>query len=378
MAPAPRIATVDDVVMLASVETGWNAACPEGGTIRCSLAGTHPMPPQPEQSRRTPVTIILPTYNEERYIDACLASVYSQTYGPANLEVIVADGRSEDDTRRMAEAWKDRLPGLRVLDNPLRQQGAALNIALEAASNELIVRLDAHCRYADDYVERCIDALERTEATVVGGPMRPEGETPFGAAVAVATTTPIGVGPGRFHYSETEEWVDTVFLGAFRRSDIARAGGYDEGIRQAAEDHELNFRITKGGGTILLDPTIRSVYHPRSTPGALWKQYHNYGQGKVSTLRKHRALPTLRPLGPSVLVAGVLLGPLWWRFDATRIAYLGALAAYAGVVLVTSAVVSRLRPMLALRTMAAIVIMHTSYGLGFLRGLGKIVLRRQA
>jgi len=329
-------------------------------------------------TRRVPVTIVLPTYNEERYIDTCLASVHAQTYGPTNLEVLIADGRSEDRTRELAAAWVDRLPGLKVLDNPGRQQGAALNIALHSASNDLIVRLDAHCHYATDYVERCIDALTRTDATVVGGPMRPEGETPFGKAVALATTTPIGVGPGRFHYSETEEWVDTVFLGAFRRDEILDLGAYDEEIRQAAEDHELNFRITKGGGKILLDPTIRSVYHPRAEPGALFKQYHNYGQGKVSTLRKHQTLPTWRPLAPTLFMLGLLLGPLWWQFDATRVAFLGALGAYSAIVLVTSLAQSRFQPMLTVRTAAAIMIMHTSYGLGFLRGLGKILLRRKA
>jgi len=324
---------------------------------------------------RAPVSVIIPTYNEERYIDACLASVYAQSYGPNNLEVLIADGRSEDRTRELAEAWKDRLPELTVVDNPKRQQGAGLNAALEAAGHELIVRLDAHCRYADDYVERCIDALERTDATMVGGPMRPEGETPFGRAVAVATTTPLGVGPGRFHYSEREEWVDTAFLGAFRRSEVLGLGAYDESARQASEDHELNFRITKAGGKILLDPTIRSVYHPRSTPWALWKQYHNYGQGKVSTLRKHRALPTWRPLVPTLFVTGLLLGPLWWRWGPTRWVFLASLALYAALVIGTAFVKTRHRPVQALRTIAAILIMHLSYGLGFLRGLIKIPLR---
>ena len=337
------------------------------------------MSPNPDSdTRRLPVTIVLPTYNEERYIDACLASVFAQTYGSDNLEVLIADGRSEDRTRELAAEWVDRLPGLKVLDNPGRQQGTGLNIALAEASNELIVRLDAHCRYATDYVERCIDALDRTDAAVVGGPMRPEGETPFGKAVAVATTTPIGVGPGRFHYSEEEEWVDTVFLGAFRRSEILAIGGYDDlHIRPAGEDHELNFRITKDGGKILLDPTIRSVYHPRSTPRALWKQYHNYGRGKVSTLRKHHALPAWRPIAPTLFVLGVLLGPLWWQFYLTRVTFVAALAAYFGLVAGTSIIKSRFRPGLSLRTAAAIVLMHVSYGLGFLRGIGRILLLRK-
>lgn len=328
-------------------------------------------------TRRAPVTIIIPTFNEARYIDALLQSVFDQTYGPQHLEVVIADGRSDDDTRSLAEAWIDRLPGLKVIDNPKRQQGAGLNVALKAASNELIVRLDAHARYAPDYVERCIDALDRTNAVMVGGPMRPEGETPFGEAVAVATTTPLGVGPGRFHYSEREEWVDTVFLGAFRRSDILDFGAYDEDARQASEDHELNFRITQAGGKILLDPTIRSVYHPRSNPWMLWKQYHNYGLGKVSTLRKHRSLPTWRPLVPTLFVAGLLLAPLWWRFSATRTAFLGTLILYGALVVGTATIKNGFRPIRTLRTIGAILIMHLSYGLGFLRGLGKALIGRK-
>jgi succinoglycan biosynthesis protein ExoA len=340
-------------------------------------SGEPSMPPATESgSLREPVTIIIPTYNEERYIDACLKSVADQTYGAANIEVLIADGRSEDLTRDLAANWKDRLQGLKVLDNPGRHQSTGLNIALAEASNELIVRLDAHSRYAEDYVERCIDALQRTNATVVGGPMRPEGETPFGQAVALATTTPIGVGPGRFHYSEEEEWVDTVFLGAFRRSEILAIGGYDDTlIRPAGEDHELNFRLTKGGGRILLDPSIRSVYHPRSTPRALWKQYYNYGLGKVSTLRKHRALPTWRPLAPALFVVGLLGIPVWLQTTPTRVALMASLVGYAGLVGTAALAKARMRPVVAARTASAIVIMHLAYGIGFLHGLAKMLLR---
>ena len=90
---------------------------------------------------------------------------------------------------------------------------------------------------------------------MVGGPMRPVGISPFGRAVAAVTSSPFGVGPGRFHYSETLEDVDTVYLGAFHRQTVIDAGGYDEvNLQWAAEDQELNFRIRRRGGRILLDP----------------------------------------------------------------------------------------------------------------------------
>jgi hypothetical protein len=76
-------------------------------------------------------------------------------------------------------------------------------------------------------------------------------------------------------------------------------------------------------------------------------------------------------------VLGLLLGPLWWQFDSTRLAFIGALLVYAAIVAATAVVKSRFRFGLALRTVAAIVVMHLSYGLGFLRGLGRILLRRK-
>ncbi len=322
-----------------------------------------------------PVSVIIPTYNEEDHIDGVLATLADQTYGAANLEVLVIDGRSLDATRELASAWADRLQ-IRVLDNPKRQQGAALNIGLRTASHELIVRLDAHALYADDYVERCVFALEESDATMVGGPMRPKGQTPFGTAVALATTTPIGVGPGRFHYSERREFVDTVFLGAFRRSEILAIGGYDELMQQAAEDHELAYRIARSGGKILLDPTIRSTYFPRSDPGALFKQYHNYGLGKASTLDKHRSLPTWRPLAPAGLIAWLVLGPLMMRRKWSRLLFFGSLVSYTGVVGVTSMRASRGDVVSGGQAAGAIVLMHAAYGFGFWRGIFRILGKR--
>lgn len=324
---------------------------------------------------RESVSVLIPTFNEEEYLGGILESLHAQSYGSEHLEILVIDGRSEDATREIAQDWVDRLT-LRIVDNPKRKQSPGLNLGLAQATHDLIVRLDAHARYADDYVERCMDALESSDAMMVGGPMRPEGLTAFGEAVTVATTTPVGVGPGRFHYSEEREYVDTVFLGSFRKDEIIALGAYDESLDRAAEDAELAYRITKAGGKILLDPAIRSVYYPRSSPSSLFKQYHNYGMGKAATLAKHQSLPTWRPLAPAAFTTWLLLGPILTQHRWSRGLFLSSLAGYLGVVGWVSLDGADRNLPLAARTTGAITVMHTAYGVGFWRGIIETAIAR--
>jgi len=238
---------------------------------------------------------------------------------------------------------------------------------------DVIVRMDAHALYAPDYVRRCVEVLLETGADNVGGLMRPLGVSAFGRAVAAATTTPWGVGPGAFHYADERRDVDTVFLGCYWRESLQALGGYDEeNLQWAAEDHELNFRLTQRGGRITLDPLIRSVYFPRSSPTSLARQYRNYGTGKMSTLWKHRRLPTWRPLVPAALVVSSAVGLTAGR-GVGRVAVPLVHAAFCGVAALQAGRDPGVAPH---RAFAAFEIMHWSYGVGTLAGLGRIVSGR--
>lgn len=320
------------------------------------------------------VSIVLPTFQEEEFIFDCLTSLKNQDY-PFIDEILVVDGRSTDATREIAQRFGH---GVRVVDNPGRTAAAAMNVGIDTARNEVIVRVDAHTLYDSDYVSASVAALTNTGATMVGGRMVPIGTTRFGRAVAAVTSSPFGVGPGRFHYADKAQEVETVYLGCFKKSDIRAVGGYDEtNLQWAAEDQELNFRLRKAGGKIWLDPAIRSVYFPRQTPRALWRQYHNYGLCKASTLKKHRQLPYLRPMIPALMVMGsaawillvLILGP-WWLIPIPFLSYICGAA-------VVARRLSRGNPGVSWRNaMSALAICHWSYGLGINRGFGRILLRR--
>ncbi|NNE74498.1 MAG: glycosyltransferase family 2 protein [Acidimicrobiales bacterium] len=308
------------------------------------------------------VSVVLPTHTERRYLRDCLDSLLAQDY-PAVREILVVDGGSVDGTRELADAEGGIV---RLLDNPRVTAAAAMNVGIEAARGAVIVRADAHALYAPDYVTRCVHTLLETGADNVGGRMVPVGTTNFGRAIAATTSMKAGVGNGAFHYAGERQEVDTVFLGCWWRDTLETLGGYDEeSLQWAAEDHELNYRLTEAGGRIVLDPKIRSVYFPRPDPRSLARQYHNYGIGKASTLAKHGSLPTLRPLAPAGLVGAAAIATVAAR-GPFRLAVPFVHALYCAKVGWSAGSDGAVAPH---RAAAAVAIMHWSYGTGFWRGI---------
>lgn len=310
------------------------------------------------------VSILLPTHTERGFIRDCLETIRRQDYDNL-LEVLVIDGGSTDGTTAIAERFGAPFV---VVDNPGVTAASAMNVGIARAKGEVIVRMDAHALYAPDYVRRSVEVLLETGADNVGGRMAPVGRSRFGRAVAAVTTTPLVMGPGKFHYSSAREEVDTVFLGCWYRSTLVELGGFDDhSLQWAAEDHELNLRLRQSGGRILLDPAIRSTYFPRETARSLARQYHNYGVAKVSTLAKHRTLPSPRALPPALLVAasaaGLVAGRGPWRVALP--------ALHAAATAVVAGRTARRTDADAARCFAAIQLAHWCFGVGFWRGVAR-------
>ena len=256
----------------------------------------------------------MPSFNEERYIEGCLRTVLAQDYPADRFEVLVADGRSTDGTRAIVARLAAEDPRVRLIDNPARLQAPGMNEAIRSARGEVIVRMDVHCEYARDYLRRCVEVLERTGADNVGGAQRARAETPFQRALCAALGSVLGVGGAAYRSEENEGWVDTVFLGAFRRAVFERVGLYDPGAF-TNEDAELNQRIHDAGGKVYLSREIVVHYHPRASFAALARQYFRYGQGRARTLVKHRRFLSVRPAIPAAMVAGgaALVATSFWQ-----------------------------------------------------------------
>ena len=281
----------------------------------------------PVQQANLPfVSVILPVRNEERFIALTLGAILNQTYPAERIEILIADGLSDDHTVDVIRAQ----PGaerVQIISNPRRIQAAGLNKAIQSAKGDYIIRVDGHTIIAPDYVEQCIAALQASGAQNVGGAMDPAGMTRVGKAIAAAGKSAFAV-PSAFHISQQAQYTDTVYLGAWPRSVFEQVGSYNEHVG-VNEDYELNYRIRKAGGKIYFSPAIRSQYFGRQTLRALAVQYLRYGKSKVKTLREHLSSLRLRQIVAPAFVVWIFAGlPLILMNSPLLVLWLGGIAAY--------------------------------------------------
>jgi len=315
------------------------------------------------------VSILIPMRNEERFIARCLDSTLANDYPKDRLEILVIDGMSTDRSRDIVQDYAKRYPFIHLLNNPKRIVPAALNIGIREAKGEIIIRMDAHTIYAPDYIRRCVELLETTQAANVGGLQRAVGTNYVSNAIAIAITTPFGIGNAYFRYAEKEMWVDTVYLGAWRKSTLEALGGFNEEW-SVNQDYELNYRLRKAGGKILLSPEIRCWYHVRPSLRKLAHQYFRYGFWKVKTLVTYPDSLRWRQLAPPALVVVLLLA--LGILLVNRMLGIAVPALYLVTNLVASIWTASRRGWKYLPLLPIVfATIHLSWGTGFLAGLFK-------
>ncbi len=255
------------------------------------------------------VSIIIPCYNEEKTIRILLDAIFAQTYPMDEMEVVIADGLSEDNTRMEIASFREEHLGLvvKVIDNQARIIPVGVNLAIRASLGKIIIRLDAHSAPNPDYVSFSVDALSAGLGDNVGGvwDIHPGADGWVAESIAVAAAHPLGVGDALYRHAAQAQLVDTVPFGVFRRELIERIGFFDETLL-ANEDYEFNVRIRQSGGKIWLDSAIRSIYFARPTLSALSRQYWNYGFWKWRMLRRYPETLRWRQALPPVFVLSLL------------------------------------------------------------------------
>lgn len=334
--------------------------------------------------KHTPiVSVIIPCYNEEKTIGMLLDSLSHQTYPLEQMEVVIAEGMSEDKTREEIEKFSAKNSGfqVRVVDNLKRSIPAGLNEAIRNSRGEYIVRLDAHSVPHPEYVSRSVKNLEMKLGDNVGGvwQITPGRNTWVAESIAAAAAHPLGVGDAKYRYADEPGEADTVPFGAFRRSLFEKLDGFDESLH-TNEDYEFNTRIRMMGGKLWLDPNIKVKYFARPTFGQLAKQYWRYGYWKLQmvkrypeSLRWRQALPPLFVLGLLVLLATSIWIP------AARVVLAAAVVSYMLALVLSGldVVFQKGKLYLLLGVPVAIAVMHLSWGSAFLWSLAKSLFGRK-
>lgn len=265
------------------------------------------------------VSIVLPIRNEQHYIIRCLDSILDNDYPHDKYEILVVDGMSTDQSREIVQTYSDRYSNVKLFDNPKKIRVTANNIGIRAAKGEIIVSMDAHTLYARDYIRQCVERLQSTGAANVGGHQSAVGENYVTKGIALAVSSPFGIGDAEFRYLYKEKWVDTVYLGTWYKKTLEEVGLFNEKCGRVG-DYELNYRIRKTGGKILLSPKIKCQYFVRGSLLKLAKQYFTNGIWRLFIIGTHPDSIRWRHLAPPLLIIWLLLSliflifgiNIWW------------------------------------------------------------------
>ncbi|HEY9402408.1 MAG TPA: glycosyltransferase family 2 protein [Pyrinomonadaceae bacterium] len=323
------------------------------------------------------VSVVIPCYNEERFIGKALESLIEQ-YDGEGYEIVVVDGRSEDKTREVVAEFAAAHPqvAVRVFDNPQRSIPAALNIGIGHARGEIIARMDAHSAPAANYVRRCVELLRDGGAAVAGMSLsiRPGDATQTARAVALTVAHPFGIGDAKYRTVQgaSARVVDTVPFGAFRKQTWEEVGGFNEELL-TNEDYEFYYRIRQRGGLVVMDESAACFYFARATLTDLARQYARYGGWKARMIKLHpRSIKLRQMVAPAFVAALLVLGTLgaWWTpalwlLLGAVVAPYAALSLYFAYRLARRAGELSLLPLLSL----AFFVIHTTWGASFLFGL---------
>ena len=314
------------------------------------------------------ISFVMPVLNEETHLRTAVSSIFDQKdLNISKIEVILAIGPSTDGTKAVAESLKTEYP-VTIVSNPTGKTPAGLNLAIKAAKNEVIVRVDAHSQLSPDYTKTALEILNNTGAANVGGVMKAVGVTPFQQAVAYAYGSRFGLGGGTYHVGGSAGPSDSVYLGVFRKEILAKLGGFNEKMLRG-QDWELNLRIRESGEQVWFDPRLEVTYYPRSSWSKLTKQFFETGAWRAQLTKSHINRANIRYFAPPALVLATLSGLALFVTGIWGVFGLVPLTTYLlGVCLISlSAKSLRLKAKLAL--LIALPTMHFSWGLGFVSGL---------
>lgn len=324
------------------------------------------------------VSIIVPCYNEEKYIENCLNSILDFDYPLDKLEVFFIDGMSNDLTREIILKYSKQHSFIKLIDNPKKTVPFALNKAIKLAKGEIIIRLDAHASYSKNYIKYLVENLQKLNAANVGVVWKTDvyNKNKKSLAIKKVLSHPIGVGNAHFRTGVTQTMeVDTVPFGCWRKESFEKHGFFNEKLTRN-QDIEFNKRIINAGEKIYLLPNAECVYYARETFRKISKNNFQNGMWNILTVfytKDFKSL-SLRHFVPLFFVLALLL-PLILALFYWQFVFVSALALVLYLLLIISVSIKlNDKSTSFLNLVFTFFTLHISYGTGSLIGILKLPL----
>ncbi|WP_048783077.1 glycosyltransferase family 2 protein [Streptococcus sp. 263_SSPC] len=255
------------------------------------------------------VSIIITARNEEKYLPMLFKDILNQTYPLQNIEVVLMDSNSKDNTRTLMEEFKTNNESLsvQIVTNERQIQAAGFNEGVKHATGDVVLKIDAHSRIPADFVQKNVNEI-MAGAYVCGGnrPTVVDSDDDFSKTLHIVEESALGSSIANYRKSNTKRKVNSIFHGMYRKEVFEKVGLADERLLRT-EDNEFHYRVRKSGYDIIFNPEIESYQYIRPTFIKMIKQ--KFANGYWIGLTSHicRDCLSLFHFGPGVFVATLLV-----------------------------------------------------------------------
>lgn len=258
------------------------------------------------------VSLCVVAYNEEEVIQLLLEDIKRQTYLHQNIQVVLVDGNSGDNTKKLMENFSENNDffDVKIIDNPKRKQASGWNKAIINADGEVLIRVDAHASIPPNFIQKNIDVLEAGES--ISGGKRPNilvDSTDWKKTLLMAESSMFGSSFAPYRKSNEKRYVNSMFHAAYRIEVFESVGLFNEKLGRT-EDNELHYRMRKAGYKFCYSPEIISYQHVRSTFSKMIKQKYSNGYWVGLTLFICPKCLSFFHFVPLVFFIAILLGSL--------------------------------------------------------------------
>ena len=325
------------------------------------------------------VSLCTIAYNEESVLNGLLRDINDQNYPHSKIEVIMIDSGSTDRTREIMEEFKEANNGfydVRIYTIQKKNQAASWNVAIEHATGDIIIRVDAHSKIPRQFVSRNVFNIKEGEDIVGGG--RPNicaNPNPWTKTLLAAEESLFGSSVADYRRPAAQkEYHDSLFHAAYRREVFANVGGFNEDLGRT-EDNELHYRIRKAGYKLCCCPEIISFQHTRNTFKRMLEQKYGNGYWVGLTLGVCPGCLSYFHFIPFVFLLALIGTVAIWVFSGQPVYFAILMAMYVMfnfVNTVGSFVIKKSLNPLFLLLPLLFPILHISYGIGTLVGLVKL------
>jgi len=316
------------------------------------------------------VSLIIPTLNEEQYLEQTIFSLISNDYPSNKFEILIVDGLSKDNTLNIAQRLAKQFSNIRIISNPKIYQSAALNIGVKESKGDFIIRADAHAIYDKNYISCSIDLLQKSEFENVGPVQISIGYKLIEKAIAKAMNSKIGMGNAKYRLDKREVFeVKSVWLGAWKKETLIKIDGFNENL-PISEDFDLNYRLRKSGSKIAASNLIKAMYLVRKSLSGLFKQFYKYGFWKIKFLIIYPKEFQIRWLAPPILVFSLFISVILSKFIIFTLLFpLSYLLTLFLITINYMIKASSIKDLLSSMILLLVFpIIHISWGVGFLYG----------